>query len=475
MIGVMQHFDLCVIGSGSGNSLIDERFSQWRVALVDENPRFGGTCLNRGCIPTKMFVVPADYAASIEHANALGVALRGGRVNWPRVRDRVFGRIDPIAEAGLEWREQSRNVTVFRDRGQFVDGHTLRAGDQVIAADRFVIATGSRPSRLDIPGLEDESVASFVHTSDTIMRLEKLPGSMVILGGGYIASEFAHVFSSFGVDVTIINRSERILRAEDPEVSARFTELMGERVPLRLNQRVVAIEPGDRDGEVIVVTNDRNGIEYLYETECVLMAVGRVPNSDTLNLEAAGVGVDANGLVRVDSTQLTSVPHIWALGDVSSPWALKHVANHEARVVRHNLLHPGEPIKADHRYVPHAVFSEPQVASVGATEAQLREWGRPYVKAVQPYGSVAYGWALEDDRHFVKLLADPLTWHLLGAHIIGPDAAILIQPLIQAMSFGLDVKQMARGQYWIHPALTEVVENALLSLLKAERPAEIEA
>lgn len=119
MIGVMQHFDLCVIGSGSGNSLIDERFSQWRVALVDENPRFGGTCLNRGCIPTKMFVVPADYAASIEHANALGVALRGGRVNWPRVRDRVFGRIDPIAEAGLEWREQSRNVTVFRDRGQF--------------------------------------------------------------------------------------------------------------------------------------------------------------------------------------------------------------------------------------------------------------------------------------------------------------------------------------------------------------------
>ncbi|MDO4784348.1 MAG: mycothione reductase [Propionibacteriaceae bacterium] len=470
----MQHFDLCVIGSGSGNSLIDERFSDWRVALVDENPEFGGTCLNRGCIPTKMFVVPADYASSVEHANALGVALRGGRVNWPQVRDRVFGRIDPIAASGLEWREQSRNVTVFRARGQFVDDHTLRVGDQTITADRFVIATGSRPFRFDIPGVEDEAVAPFIHTSDTVMRLEKLPGSMVILGGGYIAAEFAHVFSAFGVDVTIINRSERILRTEDADISVRFTELMGERVPLRLNQRVAAIEPGDREGEVIVVTKDRNGIEYLYETECVLMAVGRVPNSDTLNLEATGVHVEENGRIRVDSTQLTSVPHIWAIGDVSSPWGLKHVANHEARVVQHNLLHPQDPIKADHRYVPHAVFSEPQVAAVGATEAQLQEWGRPYVKTIQPYGSVAYGWALEDTQHFVKLLADPLTWHLLGAHIIGPAAPTLIQPLIQAMSFGLDIKQMARGQYWIHPALTEVVENALLSLLNAERPAELE-
>lgn len=471
----MQHFDLCVIGSGSGNSLIDERFSGWKVAVVDDSPQFGGTCLNRGCIPTKMFVVPADYASSIEHAHALGVALHGGRVNWPKVRDRVFGRLDPISESGLEYRQQSANVTVFCERAEFVDSHTLKVGEEHITADQFVLAAGSRPRVLDVPGMEDESIASFVHTSDTIMRLEKLPGSLVIVGGGYIASEFAHIFTAFGVDVTIINRSDRILRAEDADISTRFTELMDKRVSLRLNQRVVAIEPGDREGAVIVVTNDRNGIEYLYETECVLVALGRLPNGDTLNLDAAGVTVDRGGRVGVDTHQRTNVPHIWALGDVSSKWALKHVANHEMRVVQHNLLHPDEPISSDHRFVPHAVFSEPQVASVGATEAQLVEWGRPFVKAIQPYGSVAYGWALEDEKHFVKLLADPVTWHLLGAHIIGPQAATLIQPLIQAMSFGLDVKQMARGQYWIHPALTEVVENALLSLQNAERPAELES
>lgn len=472
--GGMQHFDLCVIGSGSGNSLIDERFADWQIALVDDSAEFGGTCLNRGCIPTKMFVVPADLAACVDEAGRLGVGLGDARADWPTIRDRVFGRIDPISASGLTWREQASNVTVFRERAHFVDAHTLQVGDEQISADKFVIAAGSRPRTLDVPGIDDESIAARVHTSDTIMRLDELPKSLVILGGGYIAMEFAHVFASFGVQVSVVHRSDALLRAEDAEIAQRFTDLMGERVTLRMNQRVVALEPGDRPGEIIVVTNDRNGIEYLYDAEQVLVAIGRVPNGDTLNLEAAGVGVNSRGLIRVDATQRTAVDHIWALGDVSSKWALKHVANHEARVVAHNLLFPASPITSDHRFVPHAIFSHPQIASVGATEQQLVEWGRPYVKAVQPYGSVAFGWALEDERHFVKLLADPTTWHLLGAHIIGPQAATLIQPLIQAMSFGLDIKAMARGQYWIHPALTEVIENALLGLLQADRPAELE-
>ena len=167
------------------------------------------------------------------------------------------------------------------------------------------------------------------------------------------------------------------------------------------------------------------------------------------------------------------MPGIWAMGDVSSDHLLKHVANAEMRTLQHNLLHPGDLWETDHRYVPSAVFSSPQVATVGATEEQLRAWGRPYVASTQRYADVAYGWALEDETHFVKLLADPGTRHLLGAHIIGPQASSLIQPLIQAMSFSLPVDQMARGQYWIHPALPEVVENALLGLLHATVPAEL--
>jgi mycothione reductase len=196
----------------------------------------------------------------------------------------------------------------------------------------------------------------------------------------------------------------------------------------------------------------------------LLVATGRVPNSDRLNLAVAGVRVHPDGRVAVDGTQRTSVPHIWALGDVSSEYQLKHVANHEARVVAHNLAHPDELIESDHRFVPSAVFTHPQLASVGLTEPQVVERGIAYVTSLQPYGSTAYGWAMEDTTSLCKLIADPVTGRLLGAHLMGEQAATLIQPLIQAMSFGLDVREMARGQYWIHPALTEVIENALLSL-----------
>lgn len=469
----MQHFDLCVIGSGSGNSIIDERFDGWKVALVDENPVFGGTCLNRGCIPTKMFATAADQVTGARRAAKLGVAVDVISADWGGIKDRIFDRIDPISEAGLDWREQAENVTVFRSRASFIDEHTLQVGDEQITADRFVIAAGSRPRPLDVPGVEDESLAAHLQSSDTIMRLDSLPERLVIVGGGFVAAEFAHIFASLGSQVTVIQRSDVLLRTHDHDISQRFTELLSQEVAVRLNQRVVALEPGDRDGEVVVVTNDRNDVEYLYEADQVLVAVGRIPNADLLNVGAAGIGVTPTGVISVDATQLTSAANIWAIGDVANDYALKHVANHEARVVQHNLLHPEQPISSDHRYVPSAVFSDPQVASVGATEEQLREWGRPFVKAIQPYSTVAYGWALEDSDHFVKLLADPASRRLLGAHIIGPQAATLIQPLIQAITFGQDVQQVARGQYWIHPALAEVVENALLSLLNQEPPAAI--
>jgi mycothione reductase len=198
--------------------------------------------------------------------------------------------------------------------------------------------------------------------------------------------------------------------------------------------------------------------------DLLLVATGRVPNGDRLDLPATGVPTHDDGRIVVDEFQRTPVEGIFALGDVSSDHQLKHVANHEARVVAHNLLHPDSPRRSDHRFVPSAVFTDPQIAAVGRTEEQCRAEGLDVAVSVQDYGDVAYGWAMEDTTGFCKVLAERGSGRLVGAHIIGPTASTVIQPLIQAMSFGLTARTMACGQYWIHPALAEVVENALLGL-----------
>ncbi|CRK58580.1 NADPH-dependent mycothiol reductase Mtr [Alloactinosynnema sp. L-07] len=453
----MRKFDLIIIGTGSGNSILDSRFAGLDVAMVERGV-FGGTCLNVGCIPTKMFVHTADLAATPAAAQRFGVDETLNGVRWPEIRDRVFGRIDPITEGGRQYRAHhadNANVTLFAGNSRFVGERTIQIdGAETITADRIVLAAGGRPVVPDIEGLDEVPF----HTSDTVMRIAELPSRMVILGGGFIAAEFAHVFSSFGVEVTIVARSGALLRQEDRDVSARFTELARSRWDVRLERKTVRV---DRVGEGVRLEMD--GAEVV-DADVLLVATGRTPNSDQLNLAAAGIDVDPGGYVVVDEHQRTTAEGVWALGDICSPWELKHVGNHEARVVQHNLLHPDAPIAADHRFVPHAVFSSPQIASVGLTEQEAERRGVRYVVSKQDYAGIAYGWAMEDTTGFAKLLADPATGQLLGAHIIGPQASTVIQPLIQAMSFGLDARSMARGQYWIHPALPELVENALLSL-----------
>lgn len=454
----MQHFDLAIIGSGSGNSIVDERFADTRVALVDKGV-FGGTCLNVGCIPTKMFVHPADLAYSPGHARRLGIDLELAAVHWGEIRDRIFGRIDPISAGGLKWRRSNENVTVYQEAAHFVGEHALQVGAETITADRFVVAAGSRPVLPDIPGLESVRF----HTSDTVMRLPELPRSVLIVGGGYIAAEFSHIFASYGSRVTVVNRGPRMLRVEDDDVSARFTELMAQRVDLRTGASLRRVGPAEAGDGVTATVVDATG-EHELTADVLLIATGRQPNGDTLNLVAAGVDLDEQGYVVVDAHQRTTAEHIFALGDVCSPDQLKHVANHEARVVQHNLLHPDAMVESDHRFVPHAVFSSPQVAAVGLTERQAHDQGLDYAVSRQAYGDVAYGWAMEDTDHFVKLVGDRASGRLLGAHLIGPEASSLIQPLIQAMSFGQTAAEVARGQYWIHPAMAEVLENALLGL-----------
>ena len=455
------HYDLAIIGSGSGNSIVDERFADRRVAILEKGT-FGGTCLNVGCIPTKMFVHPADLAASVDHARDLGVDLSLDGVHWAEIRDRIFRRIDPISVAGRSYRaERLENVTLYEAHARFTGPRTIDTGTgESITADQIVVAAGSRAVVPDIDG-----IASVTHhTSDTIMRIDELPRRMAIIGGGFVAAEFAHVFGSFGTQVTLVNRSGALLRAEDEDVSARFTDLARQRWDVRLDSVTTKVE--EYDGGIRLHL-DEDGRSTTLDVDTLLVATGRRSNSDGLDLHLAGVDVDERGLVVVDDHQRTTADGVWALGDVSNPYQLKHVSNHEARVVQHNLLHhddPGAMVRSDHTNVPSAVFTSPQIAAVGITEQEARRRGMRYVTARQAYGDTAYGWAMEDSSSFAKLIADPVTGLLLGAHIIGRDASNLIQPLITAMSLGVPAHEMARGQYWIHPALSEVVENALLGV-----------
>lgn len=455
-----QHYDLVIIGSGSGNTLLDERFASQRVAIVDHG-RFGGTCLNVGCIPTKMLVYPADLSLAARTLPSLGVSATVAEADWRAIRDRVFGRLDPISDGGLAYRQESENVDVYEDTAVFTGERTLRVGHDTITADQVVVANGSRPVWPDLPGIEE--AMSRIHTSDSIMRIEKLPKRLVVLGGGYIAAELAHVFATFGVKVTVVARSDRLLRREDGAVSRAFTSQLSERVDVQLRQTPAAFET--RPSGVTVVCADEDGAEYEYDADLVLLALGRVPNSDTLGCEAGGIKVDEDGFVVVDEHQRTTAPGVWALGDVCSPSQLKHVANHEARVVQHNLLHPDDLRSSHHDAIPHAVFSSPQVASVGLTEEQAREQGLDVSVGVQDYADVAFGWAMEIERGkaFCKVLVTG--GDIIGAHVVGPEASLLVQPLVQALTFGTPARDVARGQYWIHPALSEVVENAILKAL----------
>jgi mycothione reductase len=458
----METYDLAIIGTGSGNCILDERYANKRVAICEQGA-FGGTCLNVGCIPTKMFVYVAEVAETIRAAARYGVDAHIDRVRWGDIVSRVFGRIDPISISGEDYRRSAPNVDVYDRHTRFgavqPDGRYLLRTDngEEFTAEQVVIAAGSRP--VIPPAILDCGVEYY--TSDNVMRLAELPGHLVIVGGGYVAAEFAHIFSALGVRITLVIRGGTLLRHLDDTLSERFTHIASSKWELRTHRNVIGSHQ-DRSG-IVLELDDGSTLG----ADTVLVATGRKPNGDLLDAEQAGIEVD-DGRIVVDEFQRTCARGVFALGDVSSPYELKHVANHEARVVQHNLLCDWDDTDAmvatDHRYVPSAVFTDPQIATVGLTENQAIAQGFKVSGKIQDYSDVAFGWAMEDTTGIVKLVVDHETGQLLGAHIMGHQASSIIQPLIQAMSFGLSAAQMARGQYWIHPALPEVVENALLGL-----------
>jgi mycothione reductase len=458
----METYDIAIIGTGSGNSILDDRYADKRAAICEQGT-FGGTCLNVGCIPTKMFVYAAEVAATIRGAARYGVDAHIDRVRWDDIVSRIFGRIDPISFSGEDYRRSAPNIDVYGRHTRFgpvqPDGRYLLRTDagEEFTADQVVIAAGSRPV---IPSPILASDVTY-HTSDTIMRIAELPEHIVIVGSGYVAAEFAHVFSSFGVRVTVVARGSCMLRHCDDTICERFTRIAATKWELRTHRMVA--RAANRGSGVALELDDGSTLT----ADLLLVATGRMSNGDLLDAEQAGIDVE-NGRVVVDEYQRTSARGVFALGDVSSPYQLKHVANHEARVVQHNLLCDWDDTESmavtDHRFVPSAVFTDPQLATVGLTENQAVARGFDISVAIQDYGDVAYGWAMEDTTGIVKLIAERNSGCLLGAHVMGHQASSIIQPLIQAMSFGLTAAEMARGQYWIHPALPEAVENALLGL-----------
>jgi mycothione reductase len=458
----MAHFDIAIIGTGSGNSILDERYVDKRVAICEQGV-FGGTCLNVGCLPTKMFVYAADVTHIARGTSRFGVDAHVDGVRWGDIVSRVFGRIDPIALGGENYRRSSPNVTVFDTHTRFgptrPDGrYTLRTdGGDEFTSDQVVIAAGSRatvPEAIAASGVD-------YHTSDTIMRVADVPQHLVIVGGGFVAAEFAHVFSALGSRVTLVIRGATLLRHCDDTICERFTDMAAKKWEIR-SHRTVAGASQSTSG--ITLTLDDGST---LPADTLLVATGRIPNGDLLDADLGGVKVQ-DGLVSVDEYQRTTARGVFALGDVCSPYQLKHVANHEARVVRNNLLADWDDTDAlmpsDHRYVPSAVFTDPPIACVGMTENQARAQGYDIDVKVQDYADVGYGWAMEDTTGIAKIIVENETGKILGAHIMGHQASSLIQPLIQAMSFDLPAQDMARGQYWIHPALPEVIENALLAL-----------
>jgi mycothione reductase len=458
----MAHFDIAIIGTGSGNTILDERYVDKRVAICEQGV-FGGTCLNVGCIPTKMFVYTAEVADTAKDAARFGVDAQVDDVRWGDIVSRVFGRIDPLSLGGENYRRSSPHVEVFSSHTRFgptqSDGrYTLRTDDgDEFTADQVVIAAGSRAT---VPAAIADSRVGY-HTSDTIMRIADRPEHLVIVGGGFVAAEFAHIFSALGSRVTLVIRGATLMRHCDDSVCERFTDIAAKKWEIRSHRTVTG---ASQNASGINLKLDDGSTMH---ADTVLVATGRAPNGDLLDAELAGVKVH-DGLVAVDEYQRTTARGIFALGDVCSPYQLKHVANHEARVVRHNLLQDWDDTDAlmpsDHRYVPSAVFTDPQIAMVGLTENQARAQGYDIKVKVQDYADVAYGWAMEDTTGMAKIIVENQTGKILGAHIMGHQASSLIQPVIQAMSFGLAGQDMARGQYWIHPALPEVIENALLAL-----------
>ena len=448
----MRSFDLIVIGSGSGLEVSAEAADRGLSVAVIESGPFGGTCLNRGCIPSKLLIHSADVMETIQRAELFGITAQVSAIDWDFIVKRASDTVDEDARMVEEGNRQHPNITVIKDTARFVGHMRVEVAGEEISAETIVVAAGTRPRVPKIEGLSD---VPFL-TSDEALRLRKQPRKLVIVGGGYIAAELAHFFGALGSEVTIVHRGPRLLRQEDDDISQRFTEVYQRRFHMLLNTTINRASL--RDGE-IVLDLASDGREESVTSDVLLVAVGRVPNTDVLDVAKTGVDVGEDGFISTDEFLETNVPGIWALGDIVGRYLLKHSANLEAAFVANNAFNPESKVPVDYHAMPHAIFASPQVASVGFTEREAGEAGVPFVANTYNYYDTAYGSSIEDKDGFVKALAHRDTREILGCHIIGSEASMLIQEVANAMRVRMTTDAITQAIY-VHPALPAVVQRA---------------
>ncbi|HLC75197.1 MAG TPA: dihydrolipoyl dehydrogenase [Candidatus Nanoarchaeia archaeon] len=448
----MQKFDLIVIGAGSGlNVAAAASNKNLKVALIEPGP-MGGTCLNRGCIPSKILIHSADVAQLIRRSSLYGIDARINSINFTKVIQRASKLVDHESAQIERGIKQDKNTTLFKGTAIFTGKNTLSINNKTISGEKIVIAAGTRVQIPNIPGLD---TVPYI-TSTEALRLKKLPKTMTIIGGGYIAAELADFYRGLGTKTTIVQRSSILIKNEDITIAKAFTKIVAKNHNLLLNHATLSV--AKKGGMIITTVKSDKGVIKNIESEQLLIATGRIPNSDILAVEKTGIKTTAAGYIEANEYMETSAKNIWVLGDIAGKYLFKHSANLEADVVINNAI-AGSRTKVNYTAMPHAIFSNPQIAGVGERQQDLDARKASYAIGEYKYLKTGMGKALEDSDGFVRIYTDKRTHKILGCHIIGSEASTLIHEVIIAMRHNLTVDQIYDTIH-IHPALSEVIERA---------------
>lgn len=481
----MESFDLIVIGGGTGLDVASAAAQQGLSVAIIEQDRLGGTCLNRGCIPSKLIIHSADILQTIKNAHKFGIDIKGYSIDFKKIMERSNAITDSDSEKIKNSLMTSDNPKLFSSVCKFVgkkkisvnvkNNSSFYADDLILTSDIILIATGSKPNiPSNIAGLENSGYL----TSDEALRLRKQPKSVTFIGGGYITCELAHFFGSLGTKVNIMQKSNLLLPHEDIDVSIKLTEIFKERYSVYLGYNTISVskeEDNDADDNIEKFSTsaiNKNGDSVKIVSDQLIVAAGRVPNTSQLNLVKTGVSVNKNGYINVNEFLETDVPGIYAIGDVIGRYQFKHSANLEAQYAFLNILNnhnkqtnKNNKVKVNYSAMPHAIFTNPQIAGVGYTEQILKNKNIKYLKSIYPFIHTGMGKAIEDNDGFVKFLVDDNHNKILGCHIIGTDASTLIHEVLVAMRSGNGTINSIINTIHIHPALSEVVGRAASGFL----------
>lgn len=443
----MSHYDHLIVGTGQAlGTLLGYLAPSGDSIAVVEGGQVGGTCVNTGCTPTKALVASAKVAHTVRRASEYGVHASDVRVDYAAVRERMNGIRD---NSGMvEWLEGLENVTLVRGWAEFAGERTVRVGDRELMAERVYINVGTRPRTPEIPGLDDVAWLN----NARLLELEEPPAHLVVLGGSYIGLEFAQIYRRFGADVTVVERADRVTPREDEDVSEAIREVFaGEGIDVLLG---AAAKKVAHAGEGVAVTVGVDGGERVVEGSHVLVAVGRVPNTASLGLEAAGIETDGRGYIVVDDHCRTTADGVFALGDVNGHGAFTHTSVNDAEIVLDTMR--GGPRTLSARITTYGLFIDPALGRVGMTERQARDSGRDVLVATRPMKRISRAKEMGETQGFAKLLVDAESDEFLGAAIFGPGGDEIVNMIAAFMTSGQPWTTFRRSVL-VHPTVSELM------------------